>query len=147
MGRHSYTLDGDNLRHGLTKDLGFTAADRVENVRRIAEVAKLFADAGLIVLVSVISPFRDERNMAREMMEEGEFIEAFVDCPIEVCEQRDPKGLYSKARAGQIKNFTGVDSVYEPPEHPEIVLKTAERSVDEIADQVIDYLRSRVEVT
>ena len=147
MGRHSYTLDGDNLRHGLTKDLGFTAADRVENVRRIAEVAKLFADAGLIVLVSVISPFRDERNMAREMMEEGEFIEAFVDAPIEVCEQRDPKGLYRKARAGQIKNFTGVDSVYEPPEHPEIVLKTAERSVDEIADQVIDYLRSRVEVT
>ena len=131
----------------MTKDLGFTAADRVENVRRIAEVAKLFADAGLIVLVSVISPFRDERNMAREMMEEGEFIEAFVDCPIEVCEQRDPKGLYRKARAGQIKNFTGVDSVYEPPEHPEIVLKTAERSVDEIADQVIDYLRSRVEVT
>ena len=146
MGRHSYTLDGDNLRHGLTKDLGFTAADRVENVRRIAEVAKLFADAGLIVLVSMISPFRDERNMAREMMEEGEFIEAFVDCPIEVCEQRDPKGLYRKARAGQIKNFTGVDSVYEPPEHPEIVLKTAERSVDEIADQVIDYLRSRVDV-
>ena len=147
MGRHSYTLDGDNLRHGLTKDLGFTAADRVENVRRIAEVAKLFADAGLIVLVSVISPFRDERRMAREMMEEGEFIEAFVDCPIEVCEQRDPKGLYRKARAGQIKNFTGVDSVYEPPENPELVLKTAERSVDEIADQVIDYLRSRVEVT
>ena len=147
MGRHSYTLDGDNLRHGLTKDLGFTAADRVENVRRIAEVAKLFVDAGLIVLVSVISPFRDERRMAREMMEEGEFIEAFVDAPIEVCEQRDPKGLYRKARAGQIRNFTGVDSVYEPPEHPEIVLKTAERSVDEIADQVIDYLRSRVEVT
>ncbi len=146
MGRHSYTLDGDNLRHGLTKDLGFTAADRVENVRRIAEVAKLFVDAGLVVLVSVISPFRDERRMAREMMDEGEFIEAFVDAPIEVCEQRDPKGLYRKARAGQIKNFTGVDSVYEPPEHPEIVLKTAERSVDEIADQVIDYLRSRVDV-
>ncbi len=147
MGRHSYTLDGDNLRHGLTRDLGFTAADRVENVRRIAEVAKLFADAGLVVLVSVISPFRDERRMARAMMEEGEFIEAFVDCPIEVCEQRDPKGLYRKARAGQIRNFTGVDSVYEPPENPELVLKTAERSVDEIADQVIDYLRSRVEVT
>ena len=147
MGRHSYTLDGDNLRHGLTKDLGFTAADRVENVRRIAEVARLFADAGLIVLVSVISPFRDERRMAREMMDEGEFIEVFVDCPIEVCEQRDPKGLYRKARAGQIRNFTGVDSVYEPPENPELVLKTAERSVDEIADQVIDYLRSRVEVT
>ena len=144
MGRHSYTLDGDNLRHGLTKDLGFTAADRVENVRRIAEVAKLFVDAGLVVLVSVISPFRDERRMAREMMEEGEFVEIFVDCPIEVCEQRDPKGLYRKARAGQIKNFTGVDSAYEPPENPEIVLKTAERSIDETADQVIDYLLSRV---
>ncbi len=145
MGRHSYTLDGDNLRHGLTKDLGFTAADRVENVRRIAEVAKLFVDAGLMVLVSVISPFRDERNMAREMMDEGEFIEIFVDCPIEVCEQRDPKGLYRKARAGQIKNFTGVDSAYEPPDNPEIVLKTGERSVDEVADQVIDYLRSTAE--
>ena len=145
MGRHSYTLDGDNLRHGLTRDLGFTAADRVENVRRIAEVARLFVDAGLVVLVSVISPFRDERRMAREMMEEGEFVEIFVDCPIEVCEQRDPKGLYRKARAGQIKNFTGVDSPYEPPENPEIVLKTAERSVDEIAEQVVDYLRSRVD--
>ena len=147
MGRHSYTLDGDNLRHGLTRDLGFTAADRVENVRRTAEVAKLFIDAGLIVLVSLISPFRDERRMAREMMEEGEFIEVFVDCPIEVCEQRDPKGLYRKARAGEIGNFTGVDSPYEPPENPELVLKTAERSVDEIAGQVIDYLRSRVDVT
>ena len=147
LGRHSYTLDGDNLRHGLTRDLGFTAAGRVENVRRIAEVARLFVDAGLIVLVSVISPFRDERRMAREMMEEGEFIEAFVDAPLDVCEQRDPKGLYRKARAGEIKNFTGVDSVYEPPENPELVLKTAERSVDEVADQVIDYLRSRVNVT
>lgn len=143
MGRHSYTLDGDNLRHGLTRDLGFTDADRVENVRRIAEVAKLFVDAGMIVLVSAISPFRDERSMAREMMDEGEFIEIFVDCPIEVCEQRDPKGLYRKARAGQIKNFTGVDSAYEPPENPEIVLKTGERSVEEVADQVVDYLRSR----
>ena len=145
MGRHSYTLDGDNLRHGLTRDLGFTAADRVENVRRIAEVAKLFVDAGMIVLVSVISPFRDERSMAREMMDEGEFIEIFVDCPIEVCEQRDPKGLYRKARAGQIKNFTGVDSAYEPPDNPEIVLKTAERSVDEVAEQVIDYLETTVD--
>ena len=143
MGRHSYTLDGDNLRHGLTRDLGFTDADRVENVRRIAEVAKLFVDAGMIVLVSVISPFRDERRMAREMLEEGEFIEVFVDCPIEVCEQRDPKGLYRKARAGRIRNFTGVDSAYEPPENPEIVLKTAEHGVEEIADQVVDYLLSR----
>ncbi len=147
LGRHSYVLDGDNLRHGLTKDLGFTAADRVENVRRIAEVAKLFVDAGLIVLVSVISPFRDERRMAREMMEEGEFIEVFVDAPLDVCERRDPKGLYRKARAGEIKNFTGIDSAYEPPERPDIVLKTAERSVDELADDVIAYLRSRVDHT
>ncbi len=145
LGRHSYVLDGDNLRHGLTRDLGFIPADRVENVRRIAEVAKLFVDAGLIVLVSVISPFRDEREMARRMMEEGEFIEVFVDAPLEVCERRDPKGLYRKARAGEIKNFTGIDSPYEPPERPDIVLKTGERSVDELADQVIAYLRSRVD--
>ena len=145
LGRHSYILDGDNLRHGLTRDLGFTPADRVENVRRIAEVAKLFVDAGLIVLVSVISPFRDEREMARRMMADGEFIEIFVDAPLEVCERRDPKGLYRKARAGEIKNFTGIDSPYEPPERPDIVLKTAERSVDELADQVIAYLRSRVD--
>ena len=145
LGRHSYVLDGDNLRHGLTKDLGFTPADRVENVRRIAEVAKLFVDAGLIVLVSVISPFRDEREMARRMMDEGEFIEVFVDAPLEVCEQRDPKGLYRKARAGEIKNFTGIDSAYEPPEQPEILLKTGERNVDDLADQVIAYLRSRVD--
>lgn len=147
LGGHSYILDGDNLRRGLTKDLGFTAADRVENVRRVAEVAKLFVDAGLIVLVAVISPFRDERRMARRMMEEGEFIEVFVDAPLEVCEQRDPKGLYRKARAGEIKNFTGIDSPYEPPESPDIVLKTAERSVDELADQVITYLQTRVENT
>ncbi|MYC28386.1 MAG: adenylyl-sulfate kinase [Nitrospira sp. SB0662_bin_26] len=145
LGRHSYVLDGDNLRHGLTRDLGFTQADRVENVRRIAEVARLFVDAGLIVLVSVISPFRDEREMARRMMEEGEFIEVFVDAPLEVCERRDPKGLYRKARAGEIKNFTGIDSPYEPPERPDIVLKTAERSVDELADQVIAYLQSMVD--
>lgn len=147
LGRHSYLLDGDNLRHGLTRDLGFTAAGRVENVRRIAEVAKLFVDAGLIVLVSVISPFRDERRMARRMMEEGEFVEIFVDAPLEVCERRDPKGLYRKARAGEIKNFTGIDSPYEPPEHPDIVLKTGERSVDELADQVIAYLQSGVDPT
>ena len=114
-------------------------------MRRIAEVAKLFVDAGLIVLVSVISPFRDEREMARRMMEEGEFIEVFVDTPLEVCERRDPKGLYRKARAGEIKNFTGIDSPYEPPERPDIVLKTDERSVDELADQVIAYLLSRIE--
>ncbi len=129
----------------MTKDLGFTPADRVENVRRIAEVAKLFVDAGLIVLVSVISPFRDEREMARRMMGEGEFIEVFVDAPLKVCERRDPKGLYRKARAGEIKNFTGIDSPYEPPGSPDIVLKTAERRVDELADDVIAYLQSRVD--
>ena len=142
LGRHSYLLDGDNLRHGLTKDLGFKKVDRTENVRRIAEAAKLFVDAGLIVLVSVISPFRDERRMAREMMEEGEFIEVFVDAPLDVCEQRDPKGLYKKARAGEIKNFTGIDSAYEPPENPEIVLKTAEHQVYDLADNVVAYLQS-----
>lgn len=143
LGRHSYVLDGDDLRHGLSKDLGFTEADRVENVRRVAEVARLFVDAGLVVLVSMISPFRDGRRMAREMMEEGEFIEVFVDAPLEVCEQRDPKGLYKKARAGLIKNFTGIDSAYESPESPELVLKTAERSVQQLADEVIDYLQRR----
>ena len=143
LGRHSYVLDGDDLRHGLSKDLGFTEADRVENVRRVAEVARLFVDAGLVVLVSMISPFRDGRRMAREMMEEGEFIEVFVDAPLEVCEQRDPKGLYKKARAGLIKNFTGIDSAYELPENPELVLKTAERSVQQLADEVIDYLQRR----
>lgn len=143
LGRHSYVLDGDNLRHGLSKDLGFTEADRVENVRRVAEVARLFVDAGLVVLVSMISPFRDGRRMAREMMEEGEFIEVFVDAPLEVCEQRDPKGLYKKACAGLIKNFTGIDSAYELPENPELVLKTAERSVQQLTDEVLDYLQTR----
>ena len=147
LGRHSYVLDGDNLRHGLTKDLGFTEVDRTENVRRIAEVARLFVDAGLIVLVSVISPFRNERRMAREMMEEEEFIEVFVDAPLSVCEQRDPKGLYRKARAGEIRNFTGIDSAYEPPENPDLVLKTAEHEVHELADTVIAYLQARHGVT
>jgi len=143
MGRHSYILDGDNVRHGLNRDLGFTDADRVENIRRVAEVARLFVDAGLIVLVSFISPFRDERRMARELVDDGEFIEIFVDTPIELCEQRDPKGLYKRARAGQIKNFTGIDSDYEPPERPEIVLKTAEHGIEDLADQVLAYLREK----
>ncbi|MBN34841.1 MAG: adenylyl-sulfate kinase [Rhodospirillaceae bacterium] len=141
LGRHSYLLDGDNVRHGLNKDLGFTDADRVENIRRVAEVSRLFVDSGLIVLVSFISPFRDERRMARELMGEGEFIEVFVDTPLELCEQRDPKGLYKKARAGEIKNFTGIDSDYEPPENAEVVLKTADHSVNDLADQVVAYLR------
>ena len=141
LGRHSYLLDGDNVRLGLNRDLGFTDADRVENIRRVAEVAKLFVDAGLIVLVSFISPFRDERRMARELVEEGEFIEIFVDTPLVECERRDPKGLYRKARAGEIVNFTGIDSAYEPPENAEIELRTVERSVEELSDEVIDHLR------
>ena len=139
-GRHSYLLDGDNVRHGLNRDLGFTDADRVENVRRIAEVAKLFVDAGLIVLVSLISPFRDERRMARGLVEEGEFVEVFVDTPLALCERRDPKGLYRKARAGEIRNFTGIDSGYQPPENPEIVLKAGEQDADQLAERVIRYL-------
>ena len=140
-GRHSYLLDGDNIRFGLNRDLGFTDADRVENIRRIAEVAKLFADAGLIVLVSFISPFRAERRMARELMDKGEFVEVFVDTPLAVCEERDPKGLYRKARAGEIRNFTGIDSGYEVPEHAEIVLKAAEHGPEKLAGEVIDWLK------
>ncbi|MBM7866632.1 sulfate adenylyltransferase subunit CysN [Heliobacterium gestii] len=123
-GKHTYILDGDNVRHGLNRDLGFTETDRVENIRRVAEVAKLMVDAGLIVIVSFISPFRSERRMARGLFSEGEFIEIFVDTPLEECEKRDPKGLYAKARQGALKNFTGIDSVYEPPESPEIHVRT-----------------------
>lgn len=141
MGRHSYLLDGDNVRHGINRDLGFADADRVENARRVAEVAKLFLDAGLIVLVAFISPFRNERRMARDMFAEGEFLEIFVDAPLEVCEARDPKGLYRKARAGEIRNFTGIDSAYEPPERPDIVLPAAELPAEELADLVIERLR------
>ncbi|PWE18707.1 adenylyl-sulfate kinase [Marinicauda salina] len=140
-GHHTYTLDGDNIRHGLNKDLGFTDADRVENIRRIGEVAKLFVDAGLIVTCSFISPFRSERRMVRELVEEGEFIEIFVDAPLEVCMQRDPKGLYRKAQAGEIKNFTGFDSPYEAPEHAELVVETADLTAEEAADQVIAKLK------
>ena len=140
MGKRTYLLDGDNVRHGLNKDLGFTDQDRVENIRRVAEVAKLMVDAGLIVLTSFISPFRAERQMARDLMDDGEFVEVFVDTPLEVCEARDPKGLYKKARAGQLKNFTGIDSDYEPPERPEIVLKSAEHEPDALADQIIAAL-------
>ena len=140
-GRHTYTLDGDNVRHGLNKDLGFTDADRVENIRRIGEVAKLFADSGLITLVSFISPFRAERQLAREMLADDEFIEIFVDTPIEECKKRDPKGLYAKAEAGEIKNFTGIDSPYEAPEHPEIRLNNVGKDPEEVADEVLRYLR------
>ena len=140
MGKHTYTLDGDNIRHGLNKDLGFTNADRVENIRRVGETAKLFVDAGMIVLVSFISPFRSERRVAREMLDDGEFIEVYVDTPLEICEQRDPKGLYKKARSGALKNFTGIDSAYEAPENAEIVLHGAEKDPEELAEQVIKML-------
>lgn len=139
-GRHSYLLDGDNVRHGLNKDLGFTDADRVENIRRVAETARLMLDAGLIVITSFISPFRAERDMARTLFEDDEFVEVFVDASLDVCEQRDPKGLYRKARQGEIKNFTGLDSPYEPPEKPELILDTVELSVEQAADEIIAYI-------
>ena len=140
LDRYTYLLDGDNVRHGLNKDLGFTDQDRVENIRRIAEVARLMVDAGLIVIVSFISPFRSEREMARALVEEGEFVEIHVDTPLEVCEARDPKGLYAKARRGDLVNFTGIDSPYEAPENPELRIDTTKLSVDEAADMVIAYL-------
>jgi bifunctional enzyme CysN/CysC len=141
QGYHTYLLDGDNVRHGLNKDLGFTDEDRVENIRRVAEVAKLMVDAGLIVLVSFISPFRSERRMARSLMGAGEFVEVFVDTPIEECERRDVKGLYRKARAGQIPHFTGIDSPYEAPENPELHLKTTECSAEVLAEQIVQRLK------
>ena len=140
LGRHTYTLDGDNVRHGLNRDLGFTDADRVENIRRVAETARLMADAGLIVLVSFISPFRSERQLARSLMGKGEFVEVFVDTPIDVCRARDPKGLYARADAGEIRNFTGIDSPYELPENAEIRLDTVARTPDALADDVIALL-------
>ena len=142
-GHHTYLLDGDNVRHGLNKDLGFSADDRVENIRRIGEVAKLFVDAGTIVMTAFISPYRADRDMVRELVEDGEFIEVFVDTPLEVCEERDPKGLYAKARAGAIKDFTGIDAPYEAPERAEVRLDTSGCSVEEGADQVLEALRRR----
>jgi bifunctional enzyme CysN/CysC len=139
-GRHTYTLDGDNLRFGLNRDLGFSDADRVENIRRAAEVAKLMVDAGLIVLCSFISPFRAERQAARELVEKGEFLEVFVDTPLEECMRRDPKGLYARAKAGKIRNFTGLDSPYEPPEAPEIHLRTVGTTPEELAERILQRL-------
>lgn len=140
LGRHTYLLDGDNVRHGLNKDLGFTDADRVENIRRVAESAKLMVDAGLIVMAAFISPFRSERRMARDLFEDGEFIEIFVDTPLETCEDRDPKGLYKKARAGEIKNFTGIDSDYEPPERADIRLDAGGTSPEDLASELVNIL-------
>ena len=141
LGAHTYLLDGDNVRHGLNRDLGFTEPERVENIRRIAEVGKLMVDAGLIVLTAFISPFRSERQMARELLEPDEFIEVYVETPLEVAEARDAKGLYKKARAGELKNFTGIDSPYEAPENPELVIDTSKLSEEEAADAVIEVLR------
>jgi bifunctional enzyme CysN/CysC len=142
-GRHTFLLDGDNVRHGLNRDLGFTEADRIENIRRVGEVARLMADAGLIVLTAFISPFRAERHMVRRMIPEGEFFEIFVDTPLAEAEKRDAKGLYAKARAGELKNFTGIDSPYEEPEHAEIRIDTTKMSADEAADLIVEKLLSR----
>ena len=142
IGRHTITLDGDNIRHGLNRDLGFTKADRVENIRRIGETSKLMLDAGLICITSFISPFESERMMARNLVDENEFIEVFVDTPLEVCEERDVKGLYAKARSGEITNFTGISSPYEAPNSPEIRIDTTQTSVEGAADEIIDYLTS-----
>jgi len=142
-GRHTYMLDGDNVRHGLNRDLGFTEADRVENLRRVAEVAKLMVDAGLIVLVSFISPFKAERRAARELFGEGEFLEVHVSTPMEECEKRDVKGLYAKARRGELKNFTGIDSPYEAPEHAELTIDTSKQSPEDCALAVLRLVEGK----
>jgi len=141
LGYHTYLLDGDNVRHGLNKDLGFSDLDRVENIRRIGETAKLFTDAGLIVLTAFISPFRNDRRMVRDLVGDNEFIEVHMATPIDICEQRDPKGLYEKARRGEIKNFTGIDSDYELPQYAEIIINTSEANIEECAELVIKHLR------
>jgi bifunctional enzyme CysN/CysC len=143
IGHHTMLLDGDNVRFGLNRDLGFSDEDRVENIRRVGEVSKLMTEAGLITLVSFISPFQSERKMARDLLEDDEFFEIFVDAPLDVCEQRDPKGLYKKARAGEIPNFTGIGSDYEPPENPELRLAAGTDSADDLATQVITMMRAK----
>ena len=143
IGKRTYLLDGDNVRHGLNKDLGFTDADRVENIRRVAEVSKLMVDAGLITLVSFISPFKSERQMARDLLSADEFFEIFINTPLEECEKRDPKGLYKKARAGELKNFTGIDSLYEEPENPDLILNTSSGNAEELTDQIIKFLKDK----
>jgi len=142
MGRHTYLLDGDNMRHGLNRDLGFTPEDRVENIRRVAEVARLMVDAGLIVLTAFISPYRAERDLARSRVASDEFLEVYVDTPLEVAEERDPKGLYRKARRGELKNFTGIDAPYEVPAAPELHLQTARLSLDEAVEQLLARLQA-----
>jgi adenylylsulfate kinase len=142
-GCRTYVFDGDNVRHGLCGDLGFSDSDRAENIRRIAEMAKLFVDAGVISLTAFISPFREDRNRARGLFPHGDFIEVYVDCPLEVCETRDVKGLYKRARAGEIKDFTGISSPYEPPSKPEIVIHTADREVKDCVNEMIRSLELR----
>jgi bifunctional enzyme CysN/CysC len=142
-GRHTYILDGDNIRQGLNRDLGFSEADRVENIRRAMEVARLFVDAGLVVIIAFISPYRAERDLARSRFEPGEFVEIHIDASLEECERRDPKGLYAKARRGELLNFTGIDSAYEQPEAPEIRLDTVAESADECVDRILFYLNSK----
>ncbi len=141
LGKHSYLLDGDNVRHGLNKDLGFSNADRIENIRRVGEVAKLFVDSGSIVLTAFISPFISDREQARSLLGEGQFLEVYIDTPLSVCEQRDPKGLYKKARAGQIPNFTGIDSAYEAPVNADIHVQTENKSIEECAEVVVNKLK------
>jgi bifunctional enzyme CysN/CysC len=143
LGRHTYLLDGENIRQGLSKDLGFTDADRVENIRRVAEVARLMVEAGLVVIVASISPFRNERRMARALVEPDEFVEVFVDAPVEVAAARDPKGLYAKAERGELRNFTGTDSPYEPPEEPDVHVDTGTLTPEEAAERVLAVLRER----
>jgi adenylylsulfate kinase len=143
QGKHTYLLDGDNIRQGLNKNLGFSAEDRAENIRRIGEVAKLFSDAGIITSTAFISPYRADRDAVRALLPEGEFVEIFVKASLETCEARDPKGLYKKARAGEIKGFTGIDDPYEEPEKPELVLDSDAKGIDELAQEVVDYLDSR----
>jgi adenylyl-sulfate kinase len=141
MGLHTYILDGDNIRHGLSANLGFSPEDRTENIRRVAEVARLLMDAGVMVITAFISPYRDDRRLARSLVNEGEFVEVYVNAPLEVCEQRDPKGLYKKARAGEIANFTGVSAPYEPPDRPELVVHTDKQTPAECVAHIIDFLK------
>jgi len=142
-GIHTYILDGDNIRKGLNKDLGFSPEDRKENIRRLGEVAKLFVDAGLIVMVAAISPYKSDRNFVRNLVEPGEFVEIYVKCPLEICEARDPKGLYKKARQGIIKNFTGINAPYEEPENPEIVIESDKESIEEAVNKILRFLEEK----
>lgn len=143
MGKHTYLLDGDNVRHGLNKDLGFSDQDRIENIRRIGEVSKIFVDAGLIAVTAFISPFRSDRKIVRDLVENGEFIEVFIDTPLEICEQRDPKGLYQKARKGKIPAFTGISSPYQHPVSPDIHIQTAHCSIEKSVQMIISYLKEK----